>query len=87
MAFDRLDTNTIVTLHSSGSSRSLVHGRSNIHTLQISAWGLQRSAKHREKTMFMHIYMWYIRILTKEVGDRILNFFEVNILSQLAVVI
>jgi len=51
MAFDRLDTNTIVTLHSSGSS-----GRSNIHPLQTSAQGLQRSGKHREKTMFMHIY-------------------------------
>lgn len=44
MAFDRLDTNTIVTLHSSGS-RSLAHGRSDGGTLQTSAEGVSNTCK------------------------------------------
>lgn len=44
MAFDRLDTNTIVTLHSSGS-RSLAHGRSDGGTLQTSAEGASNTCK------------------------------------------
>lgn len=44
MAFDRLDTNTIVTLHSSGS-RSLARGRSDGGTLQTSAKGVSKTCK------------------------------------------
>lgn len=48
MAFDRLDTNTIVTLHSSGGRRSLGHGRSAIVTWQTSVRELQRPAEHED---------------------------------------
>lgn len=80
MAFDSQDTNTIVTLHSSGSSRV-------IYTRRRLQHGLQRPAKHREKTMVTRICTWCTRILTKKVGGRIPDFLGMNILSQIAVVI
>lgn len=69
MAFDRLDTNTIVTLHSS-PSRLLVHGRSNMYTCRLQHGDFKdlQNTEKRPSVCILNV-AHQGSVLTKEVGD------------------